>query len=1042
MNSCSNCGRENPDDAGFCNGCGSRLVAPAGAREQRKTVTILFCDVTGSTAMGELLDPESLRKVMHRYFDAARKVIEQHGGTVEKFIGDAVMAVFGVPVLHEDDALRAVRAAVGLHEALAGLNSELERDYGTTVTVRTGVNTGPVVTGTEERLATGDAVNVAARLEQAAAPGEIVIGPETWGLVRDLVIVEPLAPLELKGKSLPVSAYRLLGMTGDRADRIGSAMVGRSTQLRMLNDAFANVVDGRSCSMFTVLGAAGVGKSRLTTEFLNSVGATQVRGRCLAYGEGITYWPVISIIKQLLDMPAGAGASALMANDGTVAAAMTTLLGEKAGTTSSTEIAWAVRKLLEAAAETTPLVVVFDDVQWGEQTLFDLIEHIADFSRDAPILILCLGRPELLDRRPGWGGGKLNATTVLLEPLNAADTETLIDELLPAGSGVPAQLRDRVRATAAGNPLFVEEIVAMLRESSSHDVIVPPTIKALLAARFDQLRPEERGLLERGSIEGQSFHRGAVEMMGHEENDVSGRLMTLVRKDLLRTDRPIFAGEDAFTFRHILIRDAAYDSLPKAERAELHARFAAWLFDHGADLEELDEIAGYHLEQAFRYHAELGPVDAEARALAAAGAGHLQAAGRRALDRGDTRAAVNLLERASALLPDQQIEFQLEEALIQGLGMSGRLNDAVARSDRAAAICAAAGDLVREQQARLIGSIWRTAVNPDMHENGLRAAVDAARSVIEQSGDPGALASLEFAEGYAEHHRCRFDAAMRSFVRAMEHAREADEPWLVASARSVAATGMVNGATTIADARAWFALQKAVDGGFLPIFSVWEAWLLASQEHFEEARALYGSTVDRMRERGMAIGVAIVAQVGWRIEMLAGDLETAERVARAGVEELERLGERGWLSTQACQLGEALYALGRYEESEAWVVKGLEMGGTLDVYTQLTGLQVQAKLLARRGDFTGALSTVQRADQLAMTTEAPLLKGDGALALAEVLHLSGDDHGARQAIGRAVEQYEEKGTTAYVAHARRIAATWTEPSADVSDNGSRLPGGR
>ena len=1024
MNSCGNCGRENPDDAAFCNGCGAPLKPAPTSHAQRKTVTVLFCDVTGSTALGERLDPESLREVMRRFFGAARKVIEQHGGTVEKFIGDAVMAVFGVPVLHEDDALRAVRAAVGLREALTGLNSELLRDYGTAVTVRTGVNTGPVVTGTEERLATGDAVNLAARLEQAAAPGEIVIGPETWRLVRELVTVEPLEPLELKGKSLPVSAYRLLGVTGDREERLNTAMVGRATQLRMLNDAFANVGDGRSCSMFTILGAAGVGKSRLTAEFLSSIEATQVQGRCLSYGEGITYWPVISIVKQLLDTPAGARASALMASDITVAAALTTVLGESAGTTSSTEIAWAVRKLLEAAAETTPLVVVFDDVHWGEPTLFDLIEHIADFSRDAPILVLCLARPELLDRRPGWGGGKLNATTVLLEPLNATDTEALIDELLPADSGIPAELRDRVRATAAGNPLFVEEIVAMLRESRSHDVIVPPNIKALLAARFDQLRPEERELLERGSIEGQSFHRGAVEVMGPEEHDVAGRLMTLVRKDLLRTERPVFAGQEAFTFRHILIRDAAYDSLPKASRAELHARFASWLLDHGTDIDELDEIAGYHLEQAYRYRAELGPVDARASALASAGAEHLQAAGRRALDRGDNGAAVNLLERAAALLPDQQIEFELEEALIQSMGMAGRLSDAVARSDRAAAMYAAAGDPVREQQAKLVGAIWRTAVDPETYEHALKESVEAARPVIEQSGDHAALASLEMAAGFVEHHRCCFDSALAAFSQAMDHARQADEEWLVASARGVAATGVVNGSTSISDGRAWFAGQHPADGAFVPILSVWESLLLASEGHYDEARSLFTSTVARMSERGMAIGVAIVAQVGWRIEMLAGDLLAAERVARAGVEQLEQLGERGWLSTQACQLGDALYALGRYDEAEARVVTGLEMGGALDVYTQLTGLQVQAKLLARRGESSEARSTIERAERLAMTTESPFLKGDIALAHAEVLHLSGDDDGAHAAISRAIEHYRQKGSTAYVAHAERVEAAW------------------
>jgi tetratricopeptide (TPR) repeat protein len=977
--------------------------------------------------MGERLDPESLRQVMRRYFDAARKVIEQHGGTVEKFIGDAVMAVFGVPVLHEDDALRAVRAAVGLRDALADLNSELARDYGTTVTVRTGVNTGPVVTGTEERLATGDAVNLAARLEQAAAPGEIVIGPETWRMVRDAVTVEALAPLELKGKSLPVSAYRLVALgTGlrDTVHRVGAPMVGRSTQLRMLHDAFANVVDGRSCSMFTVLGAAGVGKTRLTAEFLGGMDATQLRGRCLSYGEGITYWPVISMVKQLLDMPVGAGASALMARDVSVATAIKTLLGDSAVTTTSTEIAWAVRKLLEAVAEARPLVVVFDDVHWGEPTLFDLIEHIGDFSRDVPILVLCLGRPELLDRRPGWGGGKLNATTVLIEPLNAADTESLIEELLPAGAGISPDLRDRVRATSAGNPLFVEEIVAMVRESTSHDVIVPPTIKALLAARFDQLRPDERGLLERGSVEGQSFHRGAIEDMAPDERDVAGRLMSLVRKDLLRPDRPVFAGDDAFTFRHLLIRDAAYDSLPKSERAELHARFADWLLLHGTDLEELDEIAGYHLEQAVRYRVELGPMDKTASSLAASGAQRLQAAGRRALDRGDTAAAVNLLERADLLLPDQQGDFELEEALIQGLGMSGRLTDAIARADRAAEVYAATGDEVRALQARLIGAIWRTNVDPEGYAEALRTLVARARPVLEESGDHAALASLEFAAGNIEHYRCRFEAALACFTRAIEHSLQVRESWLVGSARATAAAAIVVGPTPFDEVEVWLAREHRENKGFSPFLSVWRAYALAFQGHLDEARVLFAATVDQMLERGLLIGVAIVMQTGWQIETLAGDFEAAERAARQGVEQLERMGERAWLSTQACQLAEALYALGRFEESELWALRGLEVGGAGDVFTQLLALEVRAKLRARRGDFSGALGLAEQAVALAGTTQAPLEKAGAAVTLAEILHRSGNLAGAREQSGRAIEHYEAKRATEGVAHVRRLAATW------------------
>jgi class 3 adenylate cyclase/tetratricopeptide (TPR) repeat protein len=1035
MSSCASCGRENPAEAGFCNGCGKALLATPAPREQRKTVTILFCDVTGSTAMGERLDPESLRQVMRRYFEAARFVIEQHGGTVEKFIGDAVMAVFGVPVLHEDDALRAVRAACGLRDALAALNGELQRDYGTTVTVRTGVNTGPVVTGTEERLATGDAVNLAARLEQAAAPGEIVIGPETWRLVRDAVTVDALAPMELKGKTLPVSAYRLLEVVADERDnrvRVESAMVGRATPLRMLRDAFANVIDERSCSLFTILGAAGVGKSRLTDEFLSSVDATVLRGRCLSYGEGITYWPVISIVKQVLETPSGAGASALMARDLTAATAIRTLLGDLAVSTSSTEIAWAVRKLLEAAAEAGPLVVVFDDVHWGEPTLFDLIEHISDFSRDAPILILCMGRPELLDRRPGWGGGKLNATTVLLQPLSTADTETLIDELLPAGSGISVAVRDRVRATAAGNPLFVEEIVAMMRESTSHDVIVPPNIKALLAARFDQLRPEERGLLECGSIEGQSFHRGAIEVMAPDERDVAGRLMTLVRKDLLRPERPVFAGEDAFTFRHLLIRDAAYDSLPKAERAELHARFAAWLLTHSTHVEELDEIAGYHLEQAFRYRSELGPVDENARRLAAAGTVRLQSAGRRALDRGDTAAAVNLLERADLLIPEEHIEFALEKALISGLGMSGRLNDALARADRAAEQGSAAGDTVREMQARLIGALWRRTIDPESGDEDLRAQLERARPVIEASGDDSALASLEMVAGEEQRYGCRFESALASLTSAMEHARRAGEPWLVTSTRTFASGAVANGPTRCEEALVWLARERTENEGFLPSLALWEASTLAERGQFREARGHFAATVDQLRERGLTTRVATAMQVGWHIEALAGDLVAAERAARQGVEQLEQLGGLGWLSTQACHLAEALYALGRFAESEQWAVRGLEVGGAGDVLTQLLALEVRSKLLARRGDFSGALTMAKQADELAGTTQAPLLKADAALALAEVLYLSGNIMGARGHAERAIEQYERKGSTAGVAHAHRVIESWDGQAHDLA----------
>ena len=306
------------------------------------------------------------------------------------------------------------------------------------MSVRIGVNTGQVVVGTEERLATGDAVNLAARLEQAAAPGEIIMGPQSWRLVRDVVTAEPLEPLRLKGKSQPVVAYRLLQVrdaahAGTR--RAGAPLVGRRRQLRMLREAFAHVAQERSCRLVTVLGVAGVGKSRLTAEFLRGVDARVLTGGCLSYGQGITYWPVVSMVKQLLDAEHGCGGAAgLMSRDAKVTAAVNVLLGEQVAVTSSSEIAWAVRRLFESSGELSPLVAVFDDLHWGEPTLLDLIEHIADFSLGAPVLIVCLARPELLDHRSGWGQGRLNSTTVWLEPLNPAETAALIDELLPAGT--------------------------------------------------------------------------------------------------------------------------------------------------------------------------------------------------------------------------------------------------------------------------------------------------------------------------------------------------------------------------------------------------------------------------------------------------------------------------------------------------------------------------------------------------------------------------------------------------------------------------------
>jgi class 3 adenylate cyclase len=523
--SCPDCGAGVAADARFCAACGARLPEPAApAREVRKVVTVLFADVTGSTALGERLDPEALRGLMNRYFARIRAVIEAHGGTVEKFIGDAVMAVFGIPQVHEDDALRAVRAAWDIREALAALNAELETERGMTIRFRTGVNTGEVVAGepgSGSTLVTGDTVNTAARLEQAAPPGEILLGRLTHSLVRDAVDAEPVDAVDAKGKAEPVEAFRLTGVHAGaegRARHLDAPLVGRERELDRLASAYRSAVADQACTLFTLLGSAGVGKSRLTAEFLASVAgeARILRGRCLSYGEGVTYWPVGEIVRSAADITDADDAAAalekvrLLLGDAREADTIAGRVGAGIGLTAEAapkeDVAWAVRRLLERLASDRPLVVVVEDIHWAEPTLLELIEHVADWSRGAAILLLCTARPELLDDRPDWGGGKLNATTLLLEPLGGDATARLI-EALPGGAALPATVVDRVMTAAEGNPLYVEELLGMLvddgllRADPAGDwhagagleaVHIPPSITLLLAARLERLAPAER----------------------------------------------------------------------------------------------------------------------------------------------------------------------------------------------------------------------------------------------------------------------------------------------------------------------------------------------------------------------------------------------------------------------------------------------------------------------------------------------------------------------------------------------------------------------
>jgi class 3 adenylate cyclase/tetratricopeptide (TPR) repeat protein len=967
---CASCGHETAEEANFCPKCGASFVSVAPAREVRKTVTVVFCDVTGSTALGESRDPESLRALLARYFEQMREIVESHGGSVEKFIGDAVMAVFGVPVTHEDDALRACRAAIEMRDAFPELG----------IAGRIGVNTGEVVTGTEERLATGDAVNVAARLEQAAQPGEVLVGVATLSLVRATVEVGAERRLELKGKAEPVPAYPLLAVTGEAERHFGAPMVGRRNELGRLENVFAQALHDGSCQLFTVLGSAGVGKSRLAAEFLAGLDARIVRGRCLSYGEGITYWPVVEILKQLGTLPEGDAARPLRS-----------LLGETDEPASAEEIAWGFRKLLEQEARARPLVCVFDDLHWGEETLLDLVEHLADLSRDAPILLLCMARPELLERRPSWAGGKWNATTVLLEPLDAAETEMLLAEL----GEVPEELHERIVQVAEGNPLFLEEMLALVRESGGDRVEVPPTIQALLAARLDQLDPAERSVLEHGSVEGRVFHRGAVAALADGDGSVDQRLIALVRKELVRPDRAQLAGDDAYRFRHLLIRDAAYDALPKSIRAGLHQRFADWLEQHGRSLVELDEILGYHLEQAARYLADLGQ---DNREVAVAAADRLAAAARRATWRGDSGATA-LLERSLRLTRPFRLDLHRELDLASLLFWTGNVEQGIAIAEAAAERARDEGDQAGELLARtFVTDLTMNAGKASPAE--LESLARAALPLLEERQDHAGLVHVWAAlAGFANMH-CRFEDVTQAAEQGIRHARALGPDERLFGLGNWLALGPRPAAAALATLDAFLPAQPT------PSTLGARAVLLAMLDRYDEAGKQLRTASEQQHELGLREQyldqyVSMAAEV-------AGDYGRAAEALQQHCAKLEAAGLTAALSTYKPHLGRMLWRLGRHDEAEPLAQQGRRLGDPNDIATQISWRGVQALVHAHRGEHTEAERLAQEAVAYAQRTDSLYWQGEALADLAEVLETAGRRDEAIAAWQEALDRYEQK----------------------------------
>jgi class 3 adenylate cyclase/tetratricopeptide (TPR) repeat protein len=968
------------------------MVSAAAAR---KTVSVLFCDLADSTMLGERLDPEPLRELLGRWYEEMRIAVERHGGTVEKFIGDAVMAVFGLPRAHEDDALRAVRAALDMQRAVERMNASLAERQVPELRIRIGINTGEVVTGdAAATLATGDAVNTAKRLEEAAGGGEILIGTVTERLVRHASRLAPLAPVKAKGKSAPVEAWRVLEAIAGAdsfARRWDTPLVGRTDELALLRDELTASAEGRECRLVTVIGAAGVGKTRLVSELIAEVGghATVAAGRCLPYGDGITFWPLTELIRRL----GGEQAVADALDDEPDAALILERLGVLAGNGAAPpeELFWAVRRLFEVLTRERPLLVLFEDIHWAEPTLLAMGEHISRWSRESPILLLCVARPELLEERPRWEGNH-----VRLEPLSTEEATQLL-AALDGSDMLSSELRARVAEVAQGNPLYTEQLVAMLAEearAAAEVVELPPTIQALLAARLDRLEPFDREVLERAAVVGKEFWPGAVAALGDGNETLGPTLLGLARSELVEPTASSIPGEDGFRFRHALIRDAAYAGIPKRTRADLHERFVEWLEIH----ERREEIVGYHLEQAYRYREELDSLDDHTRSLGERAGELLTASGRRALARDDVPAAVNLLDRGAALLP--QSGGQRGYALLELAVALMRASAFVAAEDaleEALAVARTESDRRLELRTLIEREFFRIFRNAETSPEEITRIAEEAIPTLEALGDHRGVARAWHLLSEPPVNACRWGERAAALEHALEHARQAGDDREVARAAAALMQAIQLGPTPVDAAidRANLFLAES-EGDRMLTASILSslAVLLAMRGEFADARAQWARAQAFWQEVGMTYHRALRAIDASTIELLAGDAEAAERELRTGYDLLAEIGDIHVRPTLAAYLAAVLVEGGNLADADALASYAETHSSGDDIVTQVMWRVARAQIQACAGETAEAERLAREAAGFAAPTDFLELQATALLALARVLQAAGSPEAA------------------------------------------------
>jgi class 3 adenylate cyclase/tetratricopeptide (TPR) repeat protein len=1038
---CPSCGEENPDRFRLCGFCGAALAPELPPQEVRKTVTIVFSDLKGSTAMGEKLDSEAVREVMSRYFDEMRAALERHGGVVEKYIGDAIMAVFGLPRVREDDALRAVRAALEMRQRLAALNEELESRWGVSVGNRTGVNTGEVVAGdptTGQRLVTGDTVNTAARLEQAAPTDEVLLGEATYRLVRHAVEVEPVEPLELKGKAEPVPAYQLFSVREtDIVERDHDRpLVGRESELAVLRGELNAAVRESSCRLVTLAAQAGVGKTRLVEEFASQVAPETriLRGRCLAYGRGITFWPLVQIVGDAAgiredDSPEEAHAKLVeAAGSGAddIVERVASAVGLGGADFPLDEVFWATRKLLEIQAAQQPLVVIFEDIHWAEPAFLDLIDHVAATASRVPLLLLCATRPELFEQRPGWS--EQSAVVLELESLSSEESALVIENLLGDASIAPA-VRSRIIEAADGNPLFVEQLLSMLiddglvrREGDRwvsagdlEDLAIPGTIQALLVARLDLLSGEQRAVIEPAAVIGLAFAQRAVAALAPEavRDAVGAHLGSLTDKQLVRPE--LTETEVDHRFQHILIRDAAYQGVLKRARATLHERFADWAeaLNRGRDRQtEFDEILGYHLEQAYHYFSELGPLDEHGIELGRRAAAKLAPAGRRAFARGDMAAAANLLRRARELLPEgDETRLELLPDLAEVMTEVGDFAWGIVFLDEASAAAEELGDAKLDAHATLGRLLIRRFDDDAAWGDEVVAATKRVIEVLEPTDDHVGLAKAYRLRCLAYGTACRFADFRVAGERDLHHSTLAGDrrgQTRAVTARAIAANyGPEPVPSAIAECEEALTLATGNRRSEAIVMS-YLAELEALRGSFERARELCLRARALLEDAGAGVQASAISGRLGPIELLADDAAAAEAELRRGYESLSRIGEVYFASTIAAFLSQALFVQGRHDEADAFTRKAEELAPEDDVWTQAAWRSVRGKVLAEQGRSPEAVELAEGAVELLRATDASVKRADALCDSAYVFEVSGRIVDAKARLEEALALYEQK----------------------------------